>query len=78
MLLYLYDLFAKNPKMFNRTKRKFYYHIKKSILSTCALKTKSAIYIDDQYEMESDAFFKRFAGHIEVHKVRCQSVERIV
>jgi len=78
MLLYFYDLKAKDAKQFNRVKRRFYYHFNKSNLAKCAMKSKSVLYVDDIYEAESDSFFKKFKGDIEVHKTRCESVERLV
>lgn len=74
-VLYLYDIKARNKREFNRVKRSFYYHLKKLALPRTTFRTKSAILIEGDKEMQLDAFFKRFPGKVEVYKVLTESVE---
>ncbi len=78
MLLYLYDIHAGDLKRFNRVKRRFYYAFKRNWLSKCTMKSKSVLYVDDIYEIETDKFFKKFENEMDVYKARCSSVEKIV
>jgi len=76
MLIYFYDLKTK-LKDYNRIKRRFYYDLKKSKLSTYPTKTKSVIIVDDGGEAMADRFFIRHRKHIEVYKARAVSLEQI-
>lgn len=77
MLIYFYDLRTK-LKDYNRIKRRFYYDLKKSRLSTYPTKTKSVIIVEDSGEALADRFFMRHRSHIEVYKARCTSIEEIL
>ncbi|MEM3555585.1 MAG: hypothetical protein QXF56_02620 [Candidatus Micrarchaeia archaeon] len=77
MLLYLYDLKIKGKKPYNNLKRRFYYQLKNSPLSTKPWKTKSAILVEDYLEGEADAFFKKFEGFVEVYKAKIESIEQL-
>jgi hypothetical protein len=77
MLLYLYDLKIKGKNPYNTLKRRFYYQLKHSPLSSKPWKTKSAILVEDQLENEADAFFKSFEGFAEVYKVRVNTIEEV-
>ncbi|MCX8174768.1 MAG: hypothetical protein N3E51_01005 [Candidatus Micrarchaeota archaeon] len=76
MLIYFYDLKTK-LRDYNRIKRRFYYDLKKSLLSTYPTKTKSVIIVDDSAEGLADRFFIRWRRHVEVYKARCVSLEEI-
>ncbi len=78
MLLYLYDIHATDLKQFNRVKRRFYYAFNRSWISKCVMKTKSVLYVDEIYEIETDAFFKKFENKMDVYKALCTSVEKIL
>ncbi len=76
MLIYFYDLKTK-IKDYNRLKRRFYYDLKKSRLSTYPTKTKSVIIVEDSAEALADRFFLRHRKYIEVYKARASSIEEI-
>ena len=76
MLIYFYDLKTK-MKDYNRIKRRFYYDLKKSQLSTYPWRTKSVIVVEDDAEMLADRFFMRYRKVIEVYKARASSIEEI-
>ena len=77
MLIYFYDLKTK-LKDYNRLKRRFYYDLKKSRLSTYPWRTKSVIVVEDSAETLADRFFIRHRRYVEVYKARCSSIEEIV
>ena len=76
MLIYFYDLKTK-LKDYNRIKRRFYYDLKKSRLSTYPTKTKSVIIVEDSGETMADRFFFRHKKYLEVYKARASSIEEI-
>ncbi|VVC04809.1 Uncharacterised protein [Candidatus Burarchaeum australiense] len=69
MILYCFDLKAKNARDYNRLKRKFYYHLNKSSLASAPWKTKSVLAIPNSLARTADAFFRQWRGSIEVHKI---------
>jgi hypothetical protein len=77
MLLYLYDLKIKGKNPYNTLKRRFYYQLGKSQLSTTPWKTKSVLVVDDLLENEADNFFLKFKGYIEVYKARVENIEEL-
>ena len=76
MLIYFYDLKTK-LRDDHRIKRRFYYDLKKSRLSTYPTKTKSVIIVEDAAEALSDRFFIRWRKYVEVYKARATSIEEI-
>ena len=76
MLIYFYDLKTK-LKDYNRIKRRFYYDLKKSRLSTYPTKTKSVIIVEDAGEMMADRFFFKYKKYLEIYKARASSIEEI-
>lgn len=76
MLIYFYDLRTK-LKDYNRIKRRFYYDLNKSRLSTYPTKTKSVIIVEDAAEALADRFFMRWRRYAEVYKARATSIEEI-
>jgi len=76
MLLYLYDLKIK-VKDYNRLKRRFYYQLGRSELSTQRWKTKSALVVSDKNERLADSFFRQWKPHIEVYKVRAEEITEL-
>lgn len=76
MLIYFYDLKTK-LKDYNRIKRRFYYDLNKSRLSTYPTKTKSVIIVEDAGEAMADRFFMRWRKYLEVYKARATSIEEI-
>ncbi|MDD5336958.1 MAG: hypothetical protein PHS02_00555 [Candidatus ainarchaeum sp.] len=77
MLVYLYDLKAKNKREYYRIKRTFYYHFNKIKLKDFSFKTKSVFAAENKYEKLLDSFFSSFKGNIEVYKIRTDGVEQI-
>lgn len=75
LVLYIYDLKAKNKKSFNRTKRLFYYHMGRLPLKKEVWKTKSAFAVHTRMEKTIDDFFKRFGKSVIVYKARVESIE---
>ncbi len=76
MIIYFYDLKTK-MKDYNRIKRRFYYDLKKSKLSTYPWRTKSVIVVEDDDEKLADRFFMRYRKVIEVYKARASGIEAI-
>ena len=76
MLIYFYDLKTK-MKDYNRIKRRFYYDLKKSKLSTYPRRTKSVLIVEDDAETVADRFFMKYRKVIEVYKARATSIEEI-
>jgi hypothetical protein len=77
MLIYFYDLHSE-VKNYNRLKRRFYYDLKKSKLSTYPWKTKSVIVVQESAEKDADEFFRKYSGIVEVYKARARSIEEVV
>lgn len=77
LVLYIYDIKAKNKKKFNRTKRLFYYHLNKLALGRETWKTKSVVAVQPKMEKPLDQLFKRFGNAITVYKVMAESVEEL-
>jgi len=77
MLIYFYDLKTR-LKDYNRIKRRFYYDLKKSKLSTYPWKTKSVLVVEDNGEAMADRFFIRHRKYVEVYKARCSGIEAII
>ncbi len=75
LIIYIYDLVAKDRKRFNRVKRLFYYHLSKLPLRKEVWKTKSAIAVQPSMEKNLDRFFKRFGKSVVVYKALAESVE---
>lgn len=76
MLIYFYDLKTK-LRDYNRIKRRFYYELKKSRLSTYPWRTKSVLVVEDSAEGMADRFFLRHRKHVEVYKARASSIEEV-
>jgi len=77
LILYIYDVKAKNKKSFNRTKRLFYYHLNRLPLKKDLWRTKSAIVVQPKMEKMMDSFFKRFGRAVVVYKSYSESLERL-
>jgi hypothetical protein len=77
LILYIYDIKAKDRKKFNRTKRLFYYHLNRMPIDKELWKSKSAIAIRPKMEKMMDSLFKRFGNAIEVYKVVAKSIEAL-
>jgi hypothetical protein len=73
----MFDLKIKGKDAYNTLKRRFYYHLGRSNLSTKPWKTKSVLLIEDELEEEADVFFKKFEGFINVYKARVESIEEV-
>lgn len=78
MIIYFYDIKIKGLNPYNTLKRRFYYQLKRSKLSTYPWRTKSVIIINDESEADADAFFKQFEGFIEVYKARTGTIEEVL
>lgn len=77
LILYIYDIKAKNKKKFNRTKRLFYYHLGRMGLKKETWKTKSVIAVQPKMEKAMDRLFKRFGRAIIVYKVLAETIEKL-
>ena len=77
LILYIYDIKARNRKKFNRTKRLFYYHLNRLPLPKETWKTKSVMAIQPKMEKMMDRLFKRFGNTILVYKVYAESIEML-
>lgn len=77
LLLYLYDIKAKDKRKFNRIKRLFYYHMGKLPLKKELWKTKSAVAVEIRMERTMDLFFRRFGKAIVVYKVVAETIEKL-
>jgi len=77
LVLYLYDIKAKNKKKFNRTKRMFYYYLNKLSIKKDRWKSKSAIAVETNMEKTMDHFFKKFGKKIIVYKVMAETIEEL-
>ncbi|MFH2106761.1 MAG: hypothetical protein ABII22_05870 [Candidatus Micrarchaeota archaeon] len=75
-LVYIYDIKAKDRKAFNRTKRRFYYHLNKLNLKN-AIRTKSVLIVPLGNERVMDKFFKGFGKSIEAYKVLAEYIEEL-
>lgn len=73
-VMYLYDIKAKNKKLFNRTKRMFYYRINRLPITKDAWKTKSTLVLSKKHERMMDSFFKSFGNKVEVYKTYIKSI----
>ncbi len=76
MLVYLYDIKTES-KEYNKIKRRFYYHFKKSPLSSCEYLTKSVILVPEELENEADIFFNTFIRYLEVYKIKTDDISEI-
>ncbi|OIO21380.1 hypothetical protein AUJ17_03585 [Candidatus Micrarchaeota archaeon CG1_02_47_40] len=74
MLIYFYDLKIKGIKAYNTLKRRFYYDLGKSKLSTAPFRTKSVLIVPQELEGCADNFFKKYNEFIEVYKAKTNSI----
>lgn len=77
IVLYIYDVKARDKKSFNRTKRLFYYHLGRLLPPKGLWKTKSALAVPLKMEKAMDSFFKRFGKAVVVYKSYSESIERL-
>ncbi|MEM4335698.1 MAG: hypothetical protein QXL47_00225 [Candidatus Anstonellales archaeon] len=79
MIVYVYDLFGSNLKEYNRTKRRFYYELRKILDSNKQInwRTKSMLLAPDSEEQNLDMFFKKYASKIIVYKFKPQTINQI-
>lgn len=77
MLVYIYDLKIKGAKAYNCLKRNFYYSFNK-LQGKFKRRTKSVIIVDEKYEKEMDKFFMKWAGNIELYKIKTDKLEQIL
>ncbi len=73
--VYFYDLKPKNPKEYNKLKRRFYYHFNKLNLKKSYWKTKSVLVVPPEIEQIIDSFFVSFKPDIEVYKLQTKFIE---
>lgn len=76
MLLYIFDLVPRKIP-YNRLKRRFYYWLNKSLLSSSERKTKSVLCVSEALEEAADAFFRQWKPNIEVYKIRASDIEKL-
>lgn len=78
MLIYFYDIKIKGLNPYNTLKRRFYYQLKRSKISTYPWRTKSVLLVADESEAAADEFFREFEGFIEVYKARTDSIQEVL
>lgn len=76
-IVYIYDIFAKNKKEFNRIKRNFYYHLGKLPLKKENWKTKSTFAVELASEKIYDEFFKNYKKNIKIYKILATEIEEL-
>jgi len=74
----MFDLKGSNLKAYNTLKRRFYYQLKKSGISSAPFKTKSVVLVPDELELQADSFFLRWEGAITVFKTKTNGVEQLL
>ncbi len=79
MLVYIYDLFGKDIKEYNKVKRRFYYELKKILAGNPQInwKTKSMLVAPEKEEEKLDYFFKKYKEWIILYKFKPQSITPI-
>ncbi|MEM2962944.1 MAG: hypothetical protein QXW70_01880 [Candidatus Anstonellales archaeon] len=77
MLLYFYDLKAKDLRLYNNIKRRFYYELSTSKLTQAFFRTKSVLVVPDELETYADNFFKKYSEYLEVYKARTRLILQI-
>ena len=77
MFLYAFDLKIKGKKAYNTLKRRFYYSLAKTNLSSSFSRTKSVFLVPIQFEKEADVFFSQWEGFIVVYKARVSDFKRL-
>jgi hypothetical protein len=77
LVVYVYDLDARDRKSFNRVKRLFYYHMNRLPLKKELWKTKSALAVQPRMEKRMDSFFKRFKKSVTVYKILAEKIEEL-
>jgi hypothetical protein len=75
LLVYVYDLNAKDKRKFSRVKRLFYYHMNRLPLKKELWKTKSALAVQPRMEKMMDSFFRRFGKSVVVYKMHAREIE---
>lgn len=75
--VYFYDLKPKNPKNYNKLKRKFYYHYNKLKLDKNYWKTKSVLVVPPEIEAILDSFFLSFKPEVEVYKIQAKYIDEL-
>jgi len=80
MIIYIYDLFGKNVKEYNKIKRRFYYDLKKILLGSTDVnwKTKSMLVAPEYMEKNLDLFFKKYTQHIIVYKFKTETIAQLI
>lgn len=79
MIIYVYDLFGKDLKEYNKIKRRFYYELRKVLNSNKQINwmTKSMLSAPDNEERALDLFFKKYSTKIIVYKFKPQTITQI-
>jgi len=79
MIVYVYDLFGKDVKEYNRVKRRFYYELRKILDSNIEInwKTKSMLVAPEDMEKVLDLFFKKYSPYIVIYKFKTQTINQL-
>jgi len=77
LVVYIYDVKAKDKKSFNRVKRLFYYHLNRLQIKKEVWKTKSTLAVPPKMEKTMDLFFRRFGKAVVVYKSYSENIERL-
>ncbi|MGB9719495.1 MAG: hypothetical protein ACPL06_02790 [Candidatus Anstonellales archaeon] len=79
MIVYVYDIFGKDLKEYNRVKRRFYYELRKILDGNAQInwKTKSMLTAPEREEVILDSFFKKYSSWIIVYKFKPQTITQI-
>ena len=77
MIIYCFDFKSIDYKRYNTVKRRFYYGLKKMGVLNDFFRTKSVISIQEDKEIDVDAFFNLYKDDIILFKGRLASLERV-
>jgi len=78
MIIYTYTFKIKDKKVLNNIKRRFYYNFNAKVRKKSTKISKNLFFIDSNNDLEVEDFFKEFSGFLEVHKIRAESIEKIL
>lgn len=78
MSTYIYDLNADEKKLYNRSKRMFYYYLNQILSPEVKIISKSTLVVPETLESVYDNFFLKWKNKIIVYKIHSNNFERIV
>jgi hypothetical protein len=73
----MFDLKIRKGESYNTIKRRFYYQLGNSGLSSSSWKTKSVLYVSETLEKEADAFFRGWGANSTVFKAKVKWLKKL-